>query len=77
MGSVPRPIAHSNEGVTKSDGRLTGSWTKASYSGSAGACVEAAHLAPSQVGLRDSKHPTDTALTLPVGEWALFIRTTS
>ena len=54
---------------------LTGAhWVKSSYSGPTGGnCVEVALLAGGQVAVRNSRHPSGTALMFSAGEWDAFI----
>ncbi|MGH3771347.1 MAG: DUF397 domain-containing protein [Pseudonocardiaceae bacterium] len=49
-------------------------WLTSSYSYGNGACVEVAP-APDQVLVRDSKHPTGPALTIPIPAWRTFLTT--
>ncbi|MER5432570.1 DUF397 domain-containing protein [Streptomyces sp. NPDC002588] len=48
-------------------------WTKSSYSGASGACVEV--KAPTSVALavRDSKTQEGPTLTFPAGAWNAFV----
>lgn len=49
-------------------------WRKSSRSGSnSGNCVEVADNLPTTVAVRDSKHPTGPALTLPRHAWTTFL----
>ncbi|TLG04188.1 DUF397 domain-containing protein [Nocardia cyriacigeorgica] len=48
-------------------------WFKSSYSGSSQDCVEVAHFAGGQVGVRDSKHPTGPALRFTPTAWDTFL----
>ena len=54
---------------------LTGArWVKSSYSGPTGGnCVEVALLVGGQVAVRNSRHPSGTALMFSAGEWDAFI----
>ncbi|WP_433728808.1 DUF397 domain-containing protein [Nocardia sp. CA-129566] len=47
-------------------------WFKSSRSAGGSDCVEVAHLANGQVGVRDSKNPTGPALVFTPHEWAAF-----
>ncbi|WP_433209078.1 DUF397 domain-containing protein [Nocardia sp. CA-107356] len=47
-------------------------WFKSSHSGGQTDCVEVAWLASGEVGVRDSKNPTGSALTFTPGEWDAF-----
>ncbi|MBC9724475.1 DUF397 domain-containing protein [Streptomyces sp. TRM68367] len=49
------------------------SWFKSSYSDAGQNCVEAAHLHPAAIAIRDSKNPTGPALLLPSTTWTAFI----
>ncbi|MBA0124550.1 DUF397 domain-containing protein [Haloechinothrix sp. YIM 98757] len=48
-------------------------WRKSSYSTDDYNCVEVAFAGP-VVGVRDSKHPTEGALTVPGECWREFLR---
>jgi hypothetical protein len=49
-------------------------WRKSSYSGgNGGNCVEVARNLPGIVAVRDSKNPTDPALTFTLDEWRAFL----
>ena len=48
-------------------------WFKSSYSDAGQNCIEAAHLTPTRIAIRDSKNPTGPALLLPATAWAPFI----
>ena len=48
------------------------SWRKSSYSGSEGECVEVA-VAPSVVGVRDTKDRDGGALSIPTSAWTAFL----
>lgn len=51
-----------------------GAWRKSSYSdGTGNNCVEAAHLTPTGIAVRDSKNPTGPALLLPASVWTTFV----
>lgn len=48
-------------------------WVKSSRSGSGGGnCVEVADLTDGSRAVRDSKHPTGSALIVTSGQWAAF-----
>ncbi|WP_442941881.1 DUF397 domain-containing protein [Nocardia sp. NBC_00416] len=47
-------------------------WFKSSHSGGNDDCVEAAWLGTEQVGVRDSKNPTDPALIFTQAAWRAF-----
>ncbi|MGZ3115672.1 DUF397 domain-containing protein [Streptomyces sp. H62] len=53
-----------------------GAWKKSSYSGGGEGndCVEVAPVGD-RIALRDSKRPTDAALTFPAPAFAAFLRT--
>lgn len=49
-------------------------WFKSSYSdGMGNNCLEAAHLPPTAIAIRDSKNPTGPALLLPPTTWTAFV----
>ncbi|MEV0483107.1 DUF397 domain-containing protein [Streptomyces sp. NPDC050508] len=48
-------------------------WFKSSYSDPGQNCIEAAHLTPTGIAVRDSKNPTGPALLLPATAWAPFL----
>ncbi|WP_327404057.1 DUF397 domain-containing protein [Streptomyces sp. NBC_01288] len=48
-------------------------WFKSSYSDPGQNCIEAAHLVPAGIAVRDSKNPTGPALLLPATAWAPFV----
>ncbi|XUL88147.1 DUF397 domain-containing protein [Streptomyces galilaeus] len=48
-------------------------WFKSSYSVSGQNCIEAAHLTPTAMAVRDSKSPAGPALLLPATAWAPFL----
>lgn len=54
---------------------LSTEWTKSSYSGHSGACVEARAL-PDGVEVRDSKDITGPTLHAPASEWASLMAVT-
>lgn len=47
-------------------------WFKSSRSAGGSDCVEVAHLANGQVGVRDSKNPTGPTLVFTPHEWDAF-----
>ncbi|MET9290325.1 DUF397 domain-containing protein [Streptomyces sp. NPDC003077] len=49
------------------------SWTKSSYSGGNGACVEIAVPMTSAVAVRDSKDPNGPRLTFDSSSWSTFV----
>ncbi|MFD7661844.1 DUF397 domain-containing protein [Streptomyces sp. NPDC059788] len=49
------------------------SWTKSSYSGGNGACVEVAVPAPAAIAVRDSKDPDGPRLTFDTSAWSTFV----
>ncbi|MFH8346089.1 DUF397 domain-containing protein [Streptomyces sp. NPDC018045] len=49
------------------------SWTKSSYSGGNGACVEVAVPAPAAIAVRDSKNPDGPRLTFDTAAWSTFV----
>jgi hypothetical protein len=51
-------------------------WTKSTYSGNNGGCVEWAKL-DSQIGVRDSKDKTGPILTFTRGAWQSFVDATN
>ncbi|MGK5531915.1 DUF397 domain-containing protein [Streptomyces sp. URMC 129] len=48
-------------------------WTKSSYSGGNGACVEVMSPVRDLLAVRDSKTPTGPLLGFPAGSWAAFL----
>ncbi|MEU8269398.1 DUF397 domain-containing protein [Sphaerisporangium sp. NPDC049002] len=48
-------------------------WTKSTYSGEAGGCVEIS-LADTGIAVRDSKNPNGPVLTYTDHEWDVFIQ---
>ncbi|MER7845697.1 DUF397 domain-containing protein [Kitasatospora sp. NPDC096077] len=53
---------------------LTGaSWSKSSYSGNGGQCVEVAPDFPGLMPVRDSKDPQGPALVFPSEAWKSFV----
>jgi hypothetical protein len=51
----------------------TRTWTKSSYSGGNGACVEVASPAAAAVAVRDSKDPGGPALGFTPESWTAFV----
>jgi Domain of unknown function (DUF397) len=51
----------------------TTTWTKSSYSGGNGACVEVASRAVTTVSVRDSKDPQGPALGFTPESWTAFV----
>ncbi|MFF1625627.1 DUF397 domain-containing protein [Streptomyces sp. NPDC058272] len=50
------------------------SWTKSTYSGNQGDCVEVAHGAtPAALPVRDSKRPAGPALVFGDTTWGVFV----
>jgi len=49
-------------------------WTKSSYSGNSGNCIEVAPLPDNTRALRDSKAPSGPILTFPTPAWTAFLR---
>ncbi|MFE7745086.1 DUF397 domain-containing protein [Nocardia sp. NPDC057455] len=47
-------------------------WFKSSHSGGHGDCVEVAFLRGGEIGVRDSKDPTGSALVFAPSEWDVF-----
>ncbi|MGV9313797.1 DUF397 domain-containing protein [Streptomyces sp. NPDC003691] len=48
-------------------------WTKSSYSGGNGACVEVKSPAVAEVAVRDSKVPAGPRITFLPGAWNAFV----
>lgn len=48
-------------------------WTKSSYSGPQGNCVEIAHLPGGEVAVRNSRYPLGPALLFTADEWDAFL----
>jgi hypothetical protein len=48
-------------------------WKKSERSAANGNCVEVAHLAGGNVGVRDSKAPSGPVLIFTPGEWDAFV----
>ncbi|MYR40901.1 DUF397 domain-containing protein [Streptomyces sp. SID5910] len=51
----------------------TESWTKSSYSGGNGACVEVKSPLVAALAVRDSKVPEGPALAFPADAWNAFV----
>ncbi|MET7273489.1 MULTISPECIES: DUF397 domain-containing protein [Streptomyces] len=51
----------------------TESWTKSSYSGGNGACVEVKSPAVTALAVRDSKVPEGPVLAFPADAWKAFV----
>ncbi|MFG2736656.1 DUF397 domain-containing protein [Streptomyces carpaticus] len=51
----------------------TRTWTKSSYSGGNGACIEVRSDAPALFSVRDSKVPTGPRLGFGAGTWTAFV----
>ncbi|MCB5911281.1 DUF397 domain-containing protein [Streptomyces pinistramenti] len=49
------------------------SWTKSSYSGGNGACVEIAVPTAEAIAVRDSKDPEGARLTFDNSAWSTFV----
>ncbi|MFC9245950.1 DUF397 domain-containing protein [Streptomyces sp. NPDC057136] len=52
----------------------TDMWTKSSYSGGNGACVEVKSPLAQAIAVRDSKAPEGPSLTFVSGAWNTFVR---
>ncbi|MEU4263266.1 DUF397 domain-containing protein [Streptomyces argenteolus] len=52
----------------------TENWTKSSYSGGNGACVEVKSPVTQAIAVRDSKAPEGPSLTFVPGAWNAFVR---
>ncbi|MFD8688671.1 DUF397 domain-containing protein [Streptomyces sp. NPDC059651] len=52
----------------------TENWTKSSYSGGNGACVEVKSPLVQAIAVRDSKAPEGPSLTFAPGAWTAFVR---
>ncbi|MEU2181798.1 DUF397 domain-containing protein [Streptomyces thermolilacinus] len=55
----------------------TDTWTKSSYSGGNGACVEVKSPVVASIAVRDSKVPAGPSLTFVPGAWNAFVREVS
>ncbi|TDC23380.1 DUF397 domain-containing protein [Streptomyces sp. 8K308] len=53
----------------------TRTWTKSSYSGGNGACVEVKSPAREHLAVRDSKTPTGPRLRFAPASWSAFLDT--
>ncbi|GHB11949.1 MULTISPECIES: DUF397 domain-containing protein [Streptomyces] len=51
----------------------TENWTKSSYSGGNGACVEVKSPVTQAIAVRDSKAPEGPSLTFVPGAWNAFV----
>ncbi|GGS29405.1 DUF397 domain-containing protein [Streptomyces griseoviridis] len=51
----------------------TDTWTKSSYSGGNGACVEVKSPVVTALMVRDSKVPAGPALAFPTTAWSAFV----
>ncbi|MFB7543900.1 DUF397 domain-containing protein [Streptomyces zaomyceticus] len=51
----------------------TDTWTKSSYSGGNGACVEVKSPLVSTIAVRDSKAPEGPSLSFGPGSWNAFV----
>ncbi|THA70719.1 DUF397 domain-containing protein [Streptomyces sp. A0958] len=52
----------------------TENWTKSSYSGGNGACVEVKSPLVQAIDVRDSKAPEGPSITFVPGAWNAFVR---
>ncbi|WP_405616483.1 DUF397 domain-containing protein [Streptomyces sp. NBC_01511] len=52
----------------------TDTWTKSSYSGGNGACVEVKSPVVRAIDVRDSKAPEGPSITFVPGSWTTFVR---
>lgn len=52
----------------------TDMWTKSSYSGGNGACVEVKSPVTLSIAVRDSKAPEGPSITFVPGAWNTFVR---
>lgn len=48
-------------------------WFKSSFSGTANNCCVEVRLSALIVGVRDSKHPSNDALSFPPRHWRIFL----
>ncbi|CAL9444482.1 DUF397 domain-containing protein [Streptomyces thermolilacinus] len=55
----------------------TDTWTKSSYSGGNGACVEVKSPVVASIAVRDSKVPAGPSITFVPGAWNAFVREVS
>ncbi|KOX36467.1 DUF397 domain-containing protein [Streptomyces sp. NPDC003444] len=51
----------------------TDTWTKSSYSGGNGACVEVKSPVVAAIAVRDSKAPEGPSLSFGPGSWSAFV----
>ncbi|QDY77281.1 DUF397 domain-containing protein [Streptomyces qinzhouensis] len=51
----------------------TDTWTKSSYSGGNGACVEVKSPVVAEIAVRDSKVPAGPRITFVPGAWNAFV----
>ncbi|MCK8679134.1 MULTISPECIES: DUF397 domain-containing protein [Streptomyces] len=51
----------------------TDNWTKSSYSGANGACVEVRSPLVAEIAVRDSKVPAGPSITFPPTAWSAFV----
>ncbi|MBT2505465.1 DUF397 domain-containing protein [Streptomyces sp. ISL-98] len=51
----------------------TDTWTKSSYSGGNGACVEVKSPVMHAIAVRDSKAPEGPSITFAPGSWSAFV----
>ena len=56
-----------------SNGCVEIGWRKSSHSGSSGDCVDVGWLEPTEVAVRDSKHPVGPSLSFPTTSWNAFL----
>ncbi|MFE5664819.1 DUF397 domain-containing protein [Streptomyces niveus] len=52
----------------------TDTWTKSSYSGGNGACVEVKSPVMRAIAVRDSKAPEGPSITFVPGSWTTFVQ---
>ncbi|MEU7279124.1 DUF397 domain-containing protein [Streptomyces sp. NPDC045431] len=52
----------------------TDTWTKSSYSGGNGACVEVKSPVVQEIAVRDSKVPSGPSITFVPESWNAFVR---
>ncbi|WP_228974001.1 DUF397 domain-containing protein [Streptomyces sp. DH12] len=52
----------------------TDTWTKSSYSGGNGACVEVKSPLVASIAVRDSKVPAGPSISFVPGAWNAFVR---
>ncbi|MET9432212.1 MULTISPECIES: DUF397 domain-containing protein [unclassified Streptomyces] len=55
----------------------TDTWTKSSYSGGNGACVEVKSPVVQEIAVRDSKVPAGPSITFVPESWNAFVREVS